>query len=340
MLNISSQEFFVRLPSMISGSLSVFMFYRIVHTMFGKQISAISTAVFAISPFHIWYSQEERPYAILLFLTLLSLFLLQKLTKNLYNPWLHIAFMISIVSSFYCNILSIASIGFVGLYIIISPLRHYWNIWLLQACGIALLIMPGLYRMMVISPTFSANAEQNFKPIAFLAYTIWAFSTGYSLGPTLEALHMPHRLGVVISYLPMILPIVFLFSGLFFWGTLQLLRTNRLIFLFYVLWFTIPLTLSLLGSAVTPHDFNTRYVIIAFLPFILFLSYGLLQITKPAIRILAVALIVSITALSSWNYFFSNVIIMKMFGKPENILHYMRDKTISLLLAALIQHIR
>ncbi len=62
----------LRLHAAILGSLSVWLFYRIASRMFGLRPALYATALFAIYPLHQHYSQEGRPFALLVFLTLAS----------------------------------------------------------------------------------------------------------------------------------------------------------------------------------------------------------------------------------------------------------------------------
>jgi len=81
-IKLDRHEWMVRLPSLIFGLLSILLIYFVVRNWLGKNIGLISALLMAISPFHIWYSQEARPYSLLIFLSLLSIFLLQQLIKN------------------------------------------------------------------------------------------------------------------------------------------------------------------------------------------------------------------------------------------------------------------
>jgi len=75
-------EFAVRLPSVIFGSLSIFMIYLTGCLMAGREVGILSALILALSRFHIHFSQEARSYALLVFLALLSFYFLLKLSIN------------------------------------------------------------------------------------------------------------------------------------------------------------------------------------------------------------------------------------------------------------------
>jgi mannosyltransferase len=78
-------SFQLRLPSVIFGILTLFVAHRLAMRIFHGQNMALaaSAAVFSVNEQLIWFSQDARPYALALFLTLLSfLFFLQFLQSR------------------------------------------------------------------------------------------------------------------------------------------------------------------------------------------------------------------------------------------------------------------
>ncbi len=75
-------EFALRLPSAIFGILSIISLYVIGSQLFNKKVAIISSFILAISPFHIFYSQETRNYNLFVFLTLLSMVYFVRIIKE------------------------------------------------------------------------------------------------------------------------------------------------------------------------------------------------------------------------------------------------------------------
>jgi len=62
----------LRLHAVVFGTLSIWIFYRVARFLFAERVARYATVLFAFYPLAYHYSQEARPYALLMFLTLLS----------------------------------------------------------------------------------------------------------------------------------------------------------------------------------------------------------------------------------------------------------------------------
>lgn len=300
---LENHEFWLRFPPMVFGSLSILLFYFVSRNLVDKRTGILGALLFAISPFHIWYSQEARPYALLIMLSLLSILLLQRLLKNPGQFWLKISFIIVTTAVFYSHQLGIAIIGFEGIYLLLAA-RTRWKEWVMIFGLIGFLLIPGVYRMLLIPPTVSANSYYSFSPFA-IAYTAWAFGTGYSLGPNTVELHMPDRVNLVFSYFLIIAPIMVLFAGVFATGAIRLYKREKTKFLFATLWLICPLVFAVFGALYTVHPFNVRYAILAFPAFVFILAVGIIGLNR---RWLYVSALIFVCVTSFWslkNYYFN-----------------------------------
>jgi mannosyltransferase len=71
-------SFQLRLPSVIFGILTLFVAFRLAWQIFrDEDLALVSVGVFSMTEQLIWFSQNARPYALALFLTLLSFLLFQ-----------------------------------------------------------------------------------------------------------------------------------------------------------------------------------------------------------------------------------------------------------------------
>lgn len=75
---LGTSEAVLRLPSAFFSTASVMILYLLAKKMFSRNIAVLSTAIMALSAFHLWYAQEARSYAMAVLLGLLS-------TSFLYN---------------------------------------------------------------------------------------------------------------------------------------------------------------------------------------------------------------------------------------------------------------
>jgi uncharacterized membrane protein len=69
---LGRSEFVLRLPSAILGSLSVVLIYILANDLADRPVAVTAAGLMAFSPLVVWYSQELRPYALLLALGLIA----------------------------------------------------------------------------------------------------------------------------------------------------------------------------------------------------------------------------------------------------------------------------
>ena len=75
-VHIGDSEFMLRLPSMIFGVLTVVGVYALAARLFGRLTGLIAAALLSVHGFHIAFSQMARSYSLLLFLLVLTMYLL------------------------------------------------------------------------------------------------------------------------------------------------------------------------------------------------------------------------------------------------------------------------
>ena len=69
---LGRSEFVLRLPSALLGSLSVILIYVLAKDLLDRPVAVTAAGLTAFSPLLIWYSQELRPYALLMTLGLIA----------------------------------------------------------------------------------------------------------------------------------------------------------------------------------------------------------------------------------------------------------------------------
>jgi len=62
---VGGSEFALRFPSALAGVLTVALLYRAGRAWSGGRAAGWAALLLALNPFHIWYSQEARMYALL-----------------------------------------------------------------------------------------------------------------------------------------------------------------------------------------------------------------------------------------------------------------------------------
>ncbi|MBI5001008.1 MAG: glycosyltransferase family 39 protein [Euryarchaeota archaeon] len=73
-----ANDFIMRLPSVIFGALTIPLIYKTGKVIFGRPTGVMAAVLLVFSPFHIWFSQEARAYALFAFLALLMIYFYYK----------------------------------------------------------------------------------------------------------------------------------------------------------------------------------------------------------------------------------------------------------------------
>jgi uncharacterized membrane protein len=133
-LPLGSEEWVLRLPSALVGLLSIYLLYRLGSALFDRLTGLAAALLLAVSPFHVWYSQEARMYALVGLLCLgAGLFAWRALRGNRFLDWLVLGLLEGLV-------LWIESAG----------------IWLFLSLNVAaLLVLPRLWRSTDCGPVGS-----------------------------------------------------------------------------------------------------------------------------------------------------------------------------------------
>lgn len=85
---VGTSVYGVRLLSILLGSVSLVLIFLIARDMFGIEAGNVSAALSAVSLFHIYYSQEIRPYALVMMLSALSAYSFIRHFNNGAKRWL------------------------------------------------------------------------------------------------------------------------------------------------------------------------------------------------------------------------------------------------------------
>jgi hypothetical protein len=120
------QEFWLRVPALLWGTLSVAVFFALARRWLGARPALWALALLAASPFAVQYSQEQRPYALYLLIALLALWTLEHaLARRGARAWLLFALTAAagtLTHFFYVILLGVQ--GLYGLAVLAWPPRR------------------------------------------------------------------------------------------------------------------------------------------------------------------------------------------------------------------------
>lgn len=302
---LGESEFMLRFPSAVFGVAAIPLIYLITRRMFGRPAAGISALVLAVSPFHIWYSQEARMYSLQMFLALASTLLLLRAWERRRAADLA-AYGLVTVAALYTHIgtlFLLAAQGVITLGMAVKDWRRYASVVAVQSLVLAAYIpwiMKFVTHKMLDSGGPGIGFEREASPL-HLAYGLYTFSVGYSLGPSTSALHYLSAKTAIENHIWGIAVPAVVFGLLVILGMMRAYTANRTAFWMLLGLLTVPFV-SVMGAGLSGGiPMNPRYLIVALIPYWITLALGLQSSVRS--RILPVAA-GAILALSIYNYYF------------------------------------
>ncbi|KPL24809.1 MAG: hypothetical protein AMJ93_01605 [Anaerolineae bacterium SM23_84] len=147
-LGLGSSEFVVRSLSVWLGLASIVAVYGLAKQLFDARVGLLSALLLAISPLHIWYSQEARMYILVATLGLCSAyFMLCALRQG--RLWHWVAYVLSTAALMNTHYFAIFLVPFQNAYVLYLLLRKQIQLdvlrhWLVSQGAAALLSVMGL----------------------------------------------------------------------------------------------------------------------------------------------------------------------------------------------------
>lgn len=299
---LSSQELWLRFPSVVAGVAGIPLFWGLVRRRVGIAAAHVAALLMALSPFHVWYSQEARPYSFLLFLSLLTLWCFERARERPTLGRLATA-VVALAALIDSHTVSVTFLPFLALWVALRIPRRAWPRWAgILGAGVVL-ALPGLWLVTTYPPVPPAPPKVA-AAATFLAapYLAWVFATGFSIGPSVAELHAAEPVSVVVEHaLPVVVAIVPLAlvgaSGL----VLGIRRMGRHLW-YPAAWFAIPAATAFAASLLPGETFNPRYAIVGFPGFVFLFALGVTLPRSRALRGAALAALCLVQAFALVSY--------------------------------------
>lgn len=292
LLYLGQSEEIIRLPSVVFGILSVPLIYKIGRLCFGHKVGLVSALWLSLSPLHVWYSQEARMYAMVVLLSLGSVYFFLRILKE--NDWkLWPGFVVCTALAYPTNY-SAFLVSLVQLAFVVCTFRTHYRVLRCWTISQALAFLPTV-------PWVVALLSREVKSFGFgwiprpgpldPLRTLWNFSLGYT-----------GTLTPLVSLSLFLFAFAFLYS---LWpqrsraeGDAPKVPTFPYTQLFLALWLVLPIAFVYLVSQFLVPIYIDRFLLVALPPYLILVAYGLLRIENtPARRglILALTLAVSLS---------------------------------------------
>jgi mannosyltransferase len=299
-----TSEIATRSLSAVFGIFSILIIYKVAENLFDNYTGIISALLLAISPFHIFYSQETRMYSQFGFFTLVSMFFFVKYLKN-NNTWNLTAYAVSNIILLYSHVYGIFIIisqnifFFVQYYFIKKPHLNTSHFIFAQVISIA------CYSVWAIGLFFKATTinQSNWCldrpslseiPSTIIKLVFYQLSI---IHPSLQPLFII-ALFVLIASSVLIwkknvrrFQFVSSFQSLknYSWSV-KLVEIDKLALL--LIWLIIPICLGFVISQIVIPIYNDKYFIGASLSLLIILARGLSNISGGHIKAVAIILLI------------------------------------------------
>jgi 4-amino-4-deoxy-L-arabinose transferase-like glycosyltransferase len=263
----------VRLPSAVAGVLGVLAIYKVGAQLFGRTTGLLSALLLAVSPAHVYFSQEARFYAAIALFSLLSLYFLHQGIHSGGKRW-WVGFIVTTLVNLYIHLTAFLVLAAEVAYAATVLVYERWaarkakRSWELSSTSalpllaslsvIALCYLPMIPYLLigVESPRGLGNPGPIRGFELSVRYFLLLFST-FGAG-----------IGIPLS----------LYMAAFLWGLARAIRERPRQALLIFLWISVPFLVMLLLRP--RHWFVSKYVISILPLYLITISWGLTDIAK------------------------------------------------------------
>ncbi len=278
----------IRLPQAIVSAATVPMLYAASRPVFGERRALLAAALLAVNPFHVWYAQEVRNYAFVIFLATLSLWVLQGI-DGARRP---LARVPALAATWLAGMLFNLSFAFHAaagaLWGAVRWRRDRARLAVLGLTGVVVVIalLPwevGFYQRWV-SKSYLLKTEpvpeevklrgEATAPVLGIPYAMYAFSVGFSLGPSLRELRRAPSPSTAAAHPWAVGATAVCFGTLAVAGGAQWIRGNDARRRLWLLALLVPLLLAFLAATRNLKVFNPRYVAVGLPIYMVALAEG------------------------------------------------------------------
>jgi len=300
-------EFYVRLPSAIFGTLGVLGIFLLARQLLPFGPSLLATAFLAISPVHVWYSQEARWYSQWVCLTILSYIALIRASASP-SRWPWVGYGLATLANFYTFIYTpfvIATQGLSLWWLQRLDRQGYRKIRTFLLVVVTVLVAAGPVIWVVVShmgTAYSGTARES--SMLELLYSFMVYSVGFTVGPSLAQLHHTRNPLLLLRDHPEVVSLVFVFLAISLRGLKGLIRNPR-IACWVVPWMVLPpIVVSLISWLMADMTYQVRYTLASLPAFITVLAIGVWSL-KGAVRWLAGSAVLAASLLSLSNLYWA-----------------------------------
>ena len=278
---LGQSEYALRWTSALAGVLALPLIFAWGRRLFNPTVGLIAVLLLAANPYHLWYSQEARMYALLVALTMLALWSFAQAMER--GKWWRWAIWLTLTTiCLYIHVLSVLLVPLQIVWLLLIPRwRRRWRSYL---AALAFLILP-------------------YLPLVWWQWTLLTdadFNTGYAF-VSLQRLLLTLFVAQVEGIAPrpgvwIFAPAIFLLLAALFYAR-QWPRARQLT----MTWWLLP-PLGVFAISLFSPVFTDRYLIWTLPAMLLLVAAGAYAVGKQHrwLAVLAVGVLVGVQLWSGW----------------------------------------
>lgn len=283
-LLLGRQDDWVRLPAVVFGTLTLPVAYQLGRRLLGRRDGLLLMALLSLSPFHVHYSQETRPYALVVlgvFLAGYALWQFRATGRRRYLVMLQMGVLIFSLAHLFAVVIFVPFLLWAAADFILGKDRQQAVRALTALAGTGFVVLVMLLALGYGSALYYSTREFSkavVEPEKFTAEAEQKPNQG--AGPQVNTFFIKSEilgsLGAGDAE-----PVLWLFNGLVGVGLLYLLTQRRYeLSLLLTLWLVVPIVAIVAFLAYRGTFFAPRYIISSLPAYLLLLSTGLLALSR------------------------------------------------------------
>ena len=294
-------EFSLRFPSAVLGALSVLPLYRLGSILFDRKTALLAALLLAVSPFHIYWSQEVRNLVPAVFLSLISMCYFFSLIRSAKNSD-YVGHAVSSISLFYTHPMGLYLLPVQCLFYLLVPDKKRF----FKDCKYWLLLFIATLPIM-----FLCVNDGGKNAFTWIAKSLAQIFETFNYGGACQA---HGQSGFIIPrdllIIPRTLNVIFLLffclglKGLFEKRISGNTRLTEKYSVFLILWLFLPILVSYFSDFYYPTSFYLlRHTIISLSAYYLILARGLSYARDKKVLMLLLCGILIPMGFALWNYY-------------------------------------
>ncbi len=224
-------EFAIRSLSALFGVGSVIIIYFTCLNIYGKKHAFWSSLILAVSSFSVFYSQDARPYSLLIFIASLQVYFFSNSLREDQNNQIisQVFFGIFTAIATFGSVLTImfTSALYISHAIVYSNFKE-WLKWLIPSVIFSSpMIWFYLSSPAASDPTATAVTRAGLPIIQNIMFVFYGILVGTSYGPPLEELRGDNKIDILLGFWPHFLIFFIVITVIFIALVRSLLRHSR-----------------------------------------------------------------------------------------------------------------